>query len=321
MKINAMEMIEKVGLLPLVNVSDSSKAVPIAKALADGGIPIVEVALRDKAALESIANIRKELPELFVGAGTVKSPEQVAASLEAGAEFIVSPGVNPSTVKYCQERGVAIVPGAVTASELELGASLGLEVFKFFPAEISGGLPAIKALRGPFGNVRFVPTGGVSLSNMKPYAEDPAVLAIGGSFLTPKEAVDSSDWTAITKIAKRAVEVSLGFAMGHVGINCNSLDEASATAGWFNERFGLKPREIDISFFAGSAVEAMKKPSFGERGHIGIACNSIARALYHLEQKGMKFRFFKKNPEGKIIAAYLEEEVGGFAVHLCGNGK
>ncbi|MBQ9812573.1 MAG: bifunctional 4-hydroxy-2-oxoglutarate aldolase/2-dehydro-3-deoxy-phosphogluconate aldolase [Thermoguttaceae bacterium] len=321
MKTNAMEMIEKVGLLPLVNVSDPGKAVPIAKALADGGIPIVEVTLRDKTALESLANIHKELPDTLVGAGTVKSPEQAAAALDAGADFIVSPGVNPSTIKYCQEKGVAIVPGAVTATELELGTSLGLDVFKFFPADLSGGLDVIKALRGPFGNVRFVPTGGVSLANMKPYVEDPAILAIGGSFLTPKEAVAASDWASVTKTAERAVEISLGFAMGHVGINCNSVDEANTTAGWFNDRFGLKPREIDISFFAGSAVEAMKKPSFGEHGHIGIACNSIARALYHLERKGLKFRFFKTNPEGKIIAAYLEEEVGGFAVHLCGNGK
>lgn len=321
MKTNAMEMIEKVGLLPLVNASDPSKAVPIAKALADGGIAIVEVTLRNKTALESLANIHRELPDLVVGAGTVTSPEQASLALEAGADFIVSPGINPATIKFCQERGLAIVPGAATATELELGVSFGLDVFKFFPADIAGGLPAIKALRGPFGNVRFVPTGGISLANMKPYVEEPAIFAIGGSFLTPQDAIASSDWAAITKIAERAVEISLGFAMGHVGINCNSVDEANSTVCWFNDRFGLKPREIDISFFAGAAVEAMKKPSFGEHGHIGIACNSITRALYHLERKGLKFRFFKENPEGKIIAAYLEEEVGGFAVHLCGNGK
>ena len=313
-----MELIEQVGLLPLVNVSDPSKAAPIARALSEGGIPVVEVTLRDKSALESLANVRKEQPETLVGAGTVKSPEQAARAIEAGAEFIVSPGLNPSTVKYCQENGVAIIPGVSTASDLELGTSLGLRTFKFFPADVSGGLPAINALRGPFGDVRFVPTGGISFENMTPYAESGAVFAIGGSFLTPKGAVESNDWAAIKRTAERAVEASLGFAMGHVGINCESVEEAKETANWFDERFGLKPREIDISFFAGKAVEAMKKPSFGRCGHIGIACNSITRALYQLERKGLKFRFFKKNPEGKIIAAYLEEEVGGFAVHLCG---
>ncbi len=318
---NAMDLIEKIGLIPLVNVSDPSKAVPLASALANGGIPLVEVALRDKAALESLANIKKNLPGVLVGAGTVKNSAQVAEAVEAGADFIVSPGVNPDTIKFCQEKKVAIIPGATTATELELGISFGLNVFKFFPAETVGGMKLIKALRGPFGNVRFVPTGGINLNNMKEYAEDPAIYAIGGSFMTPKNAVETSDWEAITKLAQKTVEISLGFAMGHVGINCNSVDEANSTAVWFNDRFGLKPREIDISFFAGSAVEAMKKPSFGANGHIGIACNSIARAMYQLERRGMKFRFCKKNPEGKIIAAYIEDEVGGFAVHICGNGK
>ena len=318
MRENAIELIEKIGLLPLVNTNDPGKAVPIAKALDKGGVPVVEVTLRDKTALESLENIRKELPDLLVGAGTVKNPEQAGAAIDRGADFIVSPGLNRETVEFCQKKNVPIIPGATTASELELGESLGLNVFKFFPADVAGGLPAIKALLGPFSSVRFVPTGGISFDNMKPYAETPAVLAVGGSFLTPKSAVESNDWDAITKSAARAVEISVGFAQGHVGINCESVDEAKATALWFDERFGLKPREIDISFFAGSAVEAMKKPSFGERGHIGIACNSIARAMFQLERRGYKFRFFKKNPEGKIIAAYLEDEVAGFAVHLCG---
>lgn len=315
---NAMETIEQVGLLPLVNVNDPNKAVPIANALAKGGVPVVEVTLRDKTALESLANIRKACPDVLVGAGTVKSAEQAAAALDAGANFIVSPGINPATIKFCQEKGVAIIPGATTATELEIGCSFGLNVFKFFPADIAGGLTAIKAFRGPFSDVRFVPTGGISFDNMKEYMENPAIFAVGGSFMTPKAAVESNDWDALTNVAERAVEISLGFAMGHVGINCNSDDEANATACWFDERFGLKPREIDISFFAGKAVEAMKKPSFGQNGHIGIACNSIKRAIYHLERRGLKFRFFKKNPEGKILAAYIEDEVGGFAVHICG---
>ncbi len=315
---NAMEMIEKVGLLPLVNVNDPSKAVPMATALAKGGIPVVEVTLRDKTALESLANISKACPDVLVGAGTVKCAEQAAAAIEAGAKFIVAPGVNPETIKFCKEKGVAIIPGATTATELEIGCSLGLNVFKFFPADIAGGLKAIHALSGPFADVCFVPTGGIGFDNMKAYVEDKAVLAIGGSFMTPKAAVDSNDWDAITAVAERAVEASLGFAMGHVGLNCNSVEEANQTALWFNDRFGLKPREIDISFFAGAAVEAMKKPSFGAHGHIGIACNSIARAMFQLERRGMKFRFCKTNPEGKIIAAYIEDEIGGFAVHICG---
>lgn len=317
MSTNAMETIEKIGLLPLVNVNDPSKAVPIAKALCDGGVAVVEVALRDPAALEAIANIRKALPNLTLCAGTVLSPEQASKAIEAGADFIVTPGLNPQTVKFCQEKNVPIIPGATTATELELGVSLGLNVFKFFPADVAGGLNAIKALRGPFGAVRFVPTGGITLDNMKPYCENPAVLAVGGSFMTPKNAIAAEDWGAITAVAARAVETSLGLAMGHVGINCNSSEEAGATAEWFNERFGLATRETGISFFAGAAVETMKKPSYGEKGHIAIATNSMTRAVYQLQRRGIKFRDFKFNPQGAMIAAYLEEEIGGFAVHLC----
>lgn len=317
MSSNVLETIEKIGLLPLVNVKDSNKAAPLAQALARGGIDVVEVTLRDDSALNSLENVRKALPDALVGAGTVHTPEDALAAIERGADFIVAPGVCPKTIQLCQEKSVPIIPGATTATELELARSFGLKVVKFFPADLAGGLRAIQALRGPFGDMRFVPTGGINFDNMTPYVTNPAIFAIGGSFMTPSSAIDSDDWDAITSAAARAVDVSLGFQMGHVGVNCHSPEEARSTAEEFAKIFNFGTREIDISFFAGSAVEAMKKPSFGTNGHIAIACNSMKRAVYHLERRGYKFRFFKNNDKGEMIAAYIEDEIGGFAIHLC----
>ncbi|MGI6400699.1 MAG: bifunctional 4-hydroxy-2-oxoglutarate aldolase/2-dehydro-3-deoxy-phosphogluconate aldolase [Thermoguttaceae bacterium] len=314
---NALETIEKIGLLPLVNVKDPSKAAPLAEALSRGGIDAIEVTLRDATAFESLKKVREALPNALVGAGTVHTPEDATRAIELGADFIVAPGVCPKTIQVCQEKNVAIIPGAATASEIERARSLGLNVVKFFPAEIAGGLSMIKALRGPFGDVRFVPTGGINFDNLQPYVEDKAVFAVGGSFMTPSAAVEANDWDAVAASASKAVGVSLGFQIGHVGINCHSPEEAKSTSENFAKIFNFGTREIDISFFGGSAVEAMKKPSFGTNGHIGIACNSMKRAICRLESLGYKFRFFKKNDQGELIAAYIEDEIAGFAIHLC----
>lgn len=317
MSSNALETIEKIGLLPIVNVQDPSKAAPLALALSRGGVDAVEVTLRNAGALESLSNARRALPDSLVGVGSVHSAEDAKNAIDRGADFIVAPGVCPKTIEYCLERDVPVIPGAATATEIELARSLGLRVVKFFPADIIGGLKAINALRGPFGDTRFIPTGGINFDNMKPYVESPAVLAVGGSFMTPRQAVDNDDWDSVTAAAARAVDASLGFQMGHVGINCHSPEEAKSTAEEFAKIFNFGTREIDISFFGGSAVEAMKKPSFGANGHIAVACNSMKRAIYHLERRGYKFRFFKNNDKGEMIAAYIENEIGGFAIHLC----
>ena len=178
-------------------------------------------------------------------------------------------------------------------------------------------MAAIKALTEAFPTVRFIPTGAVDWAEIDAYSRCGAILAIGGRFVAPCSAIAAGDWAGIAANAKRAVELLLGLEMGHVGINCETSDEAGATADWFFKTFGLATRETPISFFAGAAVETMKSPSFGANGHIGIAANSAARAAYHLQRQGVEFRAFKCAPDGTLIAAYLTEEIGGFAVHLC----
>ena len=307
---DALKKLGEIGVLPTVDVADAAKAVETAKALNEGGIGACV------ATVETAAAIRAALPECVLGA-CVATAENVDAAAAAGVDFVVSAGLNPALVEYCVGKNVAIVPGATTASEVELGVSLGLTLFNFFPAPVAGGLTAIKALAEAFPAARFIPTGAVDWAEIDAYSRCGAVLAIGGRFVAPCSAVASGDWAGITANAKRAVELLLGLEMGHVGINCESSDEAGSTADWFFKTFGLATRETPISFFAGAAVETMKSPSFGANGHIGIAANSAARAAYHLQLRGVEFRAFKCAPDGTLIAAYLTEEIGGFAVHLC----
>lgn len=316
MNADALKKLEQIGFLPTVDVADAAKAVETAKALNEGGIGAALASARDAESVGALAAIRAALPELVLGA-CVATAENVDAAISAGADFVVSAGLNPALVEYCVGKNVAIVPGATTASEIEVGVSLGLTVFNFFPAPVAGGLAAIKALAEAFPTVRFVPTGAVDWADVDAYSRCGAVSAIGGRFIAPCSAIACGDWAGIAANAKRAVDLLLGLEMGHVGINCETSDEAGATADWFFKTFGLATRETAISFFAGAAVETMKAPSFGAKGHIGIAANSADRAAYHLQLRGVEFRAFKRSPDGTLIAAYLTEEIGGFAVHLC----
>ena len=152
----------RIGIIPVIALDDAGDAAPLAEALLNGGISCAEVTFRTAAAEETIRKISEDYPEMLVGAGTVLTTEQVDSAVAAGAKFIVSPGLNPVTVKYCQAKGVPVIPGIMTPSEIELALSLGLTEVKFFPAEAAGGVKMIKALSAPYGNVRFMPTGGIT---------------------------------------------------------------------------------------------------------------------------------------------------------------
>ncbi len=204
---NIFEQIHAAGILPVIALDSADQAVPLAKALAAGGIPAAEVTFRTAAGEESIRRIAQVCPEVLVGAGTVLSIEQADRAIEAGAGFIVSPGTNPAVVRHCLERGVQPIPGVVTPTEIESALGLGLEVLKFFPAEPSGGLGMIKALAAPYGQVRFIPTGGISAANAADYLRYPKVLACGGSWMVKKELVDAGKFSEIQALAAEAAAI------------------------------------------------------------------------------------------------------------------
>ena len=200
--------LQAVPVVPLVQSDDPAIAVQISRALAAGGLTVAEVVFRTDRALECLKAVADEVPEMIAGAGTVLSANQANAAVDAGAQFIVSPGLDDGVVAVAKERGVPVYPGIVSPSELQHAYNLGLDTVKFFPASIAGGVPAIKALASVFRTMRFMPTGGVSPGNLAEYLVVPAVLACGGSWLTPAAAIASGDYDQITKLAQEAVRIA-----------------------------------------------------------------------------------------------------------------
>ncbi len=198
-------------LIPVVVIQDPADAEPLGQALVAGGLPIAEVTFRTEAAAEAIA-IMNEIEGLTVGAGTVVNPEQVELAVEAGAQFIVSPGLRADIVREAKMDGRPVLPGAVTSTEIMEAQALGVDTVKFFPANLHGGAAAIRALNGPFTTMKFVPTGGVSASNLADYLALPCVPAVGGSWMVPTGLIESKDFSAISTLCRTAVDLVASLA-------------------------------------------------------------------------------------------------------------
>jgi 2-dehydro-3-deoxyphosphogluconate aldolase / (4S)-4-hydroxy-2-oxoglutarate aldolase len=198
------ERVHSYGLVPVVVLHDASDAAPLAAALRDGGLPCAEVTFRTPTAAAAI-KIMAEDPDLLLGAGTVLTPWQVEEAVAAGATYIVSPGFSGSVAAACRQLGVPLVPGVATATEIQMGLDAGLDVLKFFPAETSGGVSALKALAAPFGAVRFLPTGGISTTNAMDYLRMDAVLAVGGSWMVAPDLVYAGRFDEVARLTREAV--------------------------------------------------------------------------------------------------------------------
>jgi 2-dehydro-3-deoxyphosphogluconate aldolase/(4S)-4-hydroxy-2-oxoglutarate aldolase len=313
-----LSKIQKMGIIPVIKLDDAKDAVPLAKALCDGGLPCAEVTFRTAAAEESIRLMRKAYPDMLIGAGTVLTTEQVDLAVAAGATFIVSPGLNPKVVRYCVEKNIPITPGCSNPSDIEAAIELGLDVVKFFPAEAAGGLAMIKAMAAPYVNMKFMPTGGINAKNLNSYLDFPKIIACGGSWMVSDELVKAGEFDKITTLTKEAVTQMLGFELRHIGINASDEVEADHVATSFEKLFGFVKNVGNSSIFAGTGIEVMKKPYLGQKGHIAIQTNYIERAIFHLEAQGFTFNEESKKygKNDKLTAIYLNEELGGFAVHL-----
>lgn len=192
-----IETLRALRVMPVIQIEDAKDAVKLAQVLSDNGLPAAEITFRSAAAAESICLIRAALPDIILCAGTVLTPAQVDLAVKAGADFIVSPGFNPTTVKYCLEQGVKIIPGVNSPSQVEQALELGVTALKFFPAEASGGINMLKSLTGPYGNIQLMPTGGVKPANLMEYLAIPQVIACGGTWIAPTAAIRDNDWETI----------------------------------------------------------------------------------------------------------------------------
>lgn len=306
------------GLVPVIKIDDPAKAVPLAKALCDGGLPVAEVTFRTKCAAEAIALMTKAYPDMLVGAGTVLTTEQVDQAVAAGSKFIVSPGFNPKVVKYCVDRNIPIVPGTSRPSDVEAAIELGLDVVKFFPAEAAGGIPMLSSMGGPYAGITFMPTGGIDEKNLLDYLRLKNVLACGGSFMVKTKYIDEGRFDLVTEDVKLAMTTMLDFKLAHIGVNCDCADDAKKCAALMQTMFGMAAKEGNSSVFAGSAFEFMKEPYLGKKGHIAISTNFIDRAVAYFKRNGFKFNeeSAKYNEKGGLVAIYFEDDFFGFAIHL-----
>lgn len=313
-----LKQISDIGIVPVIAIDDAEKAVPLAKALVAGGLPVAEITFRTAAGEAAIRAISREVPEMLVGAGTVLTHDQLDRALDAGARFIVSPGFNPDMVRYGLSKGALMVPGTATPGEMEQAMALGLEVVKFFPAEQNGGVAKLKALAGPYTNLRWMPTGGVNTKNLMDYLGYDRIFACGGTWMVKKDLIEGEKWDEITRICKEAIKTMLGFSLAHVGINCADEAQAEQTVKTLCALFDLEYKPGNSSIFAGSAVECNKAPGRGANGHIAIGTNNVDRAVYHLGLRGVTFdeSSRKTDAKGNTKAIYLKDELAGFAIHL-----
>ena len=279
--------ISELGIVPVVKIMDADDAVNLGKALVKGGLPIAEITFRTDAAEEAIKKLHCELPELLLGAGTVLTIDQVKKAVAAGAEFIVAPGFNPEVVDYCIENNIPVVPGVNSPTQIEMALKKNLSVLKFFPAEASGGLPMLTSMAAPYGNLKFMPTGGVNTVNINEYLKSDRVLACGGTWMVKPDMISSGKFDEITKITKDAVMNMLGFELMHLGINEGNKSKAQSCANDFASLLSLPVKEGSSSIFAGTEFEIMKTKFPGEHGHIAIGTNSIERSIAYFNRNGV----------------------------------
>lgn len=305
------------GVVPVVVLDNAADAVPTAKAMVAGGIDVMEITFRTAAAADSIRAVAAEVPEMLVGAGTVLNLEQCKLAVECGAKFIVSPGYDEETVAWCVENGVAVTPGCVTPTEIMAALKHGLKVVKFFPANVYGGLNAIKALSGPFVGLKFIPTGGVNQQNLGEFVSNPSIHAVGGSWVCPKADIAAHNFDKITQLCAEARRGVMGFELAHVGINCESADESLAVCEELEKAFDFEVKTGNSSNFASTGVEVMKSMYLGKNGHLAVRTNKIETAIAELTKRGFAVDMDTAKYKGdRMVAVYLKNEIGGFAFHL-----
>ena len=312
-----MERIRQSGIVPVAVIDKVEKAVPLARAMLKGGVDVIEVTLRTDAAAGAIREISENCPDMLVGAGTVLTAEQCALAVENGAQFIICPGFSKKVVEWCVEHQIVVVPGCVTPSEIMAAMEYGIDVVKFFPADIYGGLPAMKALSGPFPTVNFIPTSGVNEKTIAEYIKAPYIFAAGGSWACSKTDIAAENYSNITALCADAKRRILGFELVHMGINCSSPEDAEKFCLTMRDAFGFEYMPGSSSDFSSEAIEVKKGDGRGRCGHLAIGTNSLPCAVAEMKKRGFTVdenTYTYKN--GELIAVYLQNDIGGFAVHL-----
>ncbi len=308
-----LQQLYKNGIVVFIQTPNAAQAAPLAQALQAGGLSCVFTAF-DAPGAEAF--IRASSPFLLAGTGNIRTPQEAQHALDAGAGFIISADVYPDIIRLCAEKNIPVLPECRTSSDVQAAAGLGLTAVSFSP-DGANGPAALNALCADFPDMRFFISGGVTADTMNAYLSHKAVLAcaVEGIVNNPPAEQDAA---VITRRAKEAVLKMLAFELRHVGINTPDAQTADETAGAFEKLFGFKKEDRGGAYFAADYIEVMKKQFYGTHGHIAVAAAHADRAAYQLERAGARFNWDSAgyNPDGRLRVVYLQDEIGGFAVHI-----
>lgn len=310
------KQLQSCGLIPVIKIQDPSTAVPLMQALRSGGIRVAEVTFRTSHAPAAIADIAAAFPDVLVGAGTVLTRAHVDQAIEAGARFAVTPGFHPDLVRYCQDRGLPVIPGVSTAGEIAQAMDLGLICLKFFPAEQSGGTAFLKAMSGPYSEMKFIPTGGIHVGNLHQYLALSNVLACGGSWMVRDDLIASGDYQTISELSAEAVRDLLGLELDHIGLPCSQ--NAEAAAGEFARLLGVSPVAVEASFLAGKRIRCLCDPEAKRGGYLALRCRRLACAEAQLTARGFSLDETTRqlDPAGNTTSIFLQHPIAGFRIQL-----
>ena len=290
-----IELIEQIGIVPVVVLEDEKDAEPLADALKEGGLPCAEVTFRTEAAESAIRLMLKKYPDMVVRAGTVLTVAQAERAVRAGARFIVSPGYGEEVVNYCIKNNIVVIPGVSSASDIQRAIGAGLKVVKFFPAEASGGLDMIKALAAPYKNIKFMPTGGINVNNLESYLAFPKIIACGGSWMVKSTYIKDGKFSAIKEMTENAVQKMLGLHLKKI-VFSQKKEEV------FKELSSLTERDFD--FCENSA----------ETSFIEIETNSVMRTARILKDKGILFHTETRQDISNENVIILDQKADGISV-------
>lgn len=286
------DIVKRIGalaLIPVVTIEKLEDALPLANALCKGGLPVAEVTFRTTCAKDAIAEIVKAYPQMLVGAGTVLTNKQVDEAIEAGAQFVVSPGLNPEVVKYAIDKGILIIPGCANPSDIEIALRLGLNFVKFFPAEAAGGLPMIKAMGAPYTSVKFMPTGGINETNIGQYLQYDKILACGGSWMVDKEMMSQGRFDKIKKATQKAVQTMLDLTFEHV--NKLKIEDRNS-------------EQSVVDYVLAKEINWIDEMPQGSNEYVTYSTPYLDRVINYLSAVGVVFDEASKryNEKGKCIA-------------------
>lgn len=303
------------GVIPVVKIDDENKAIELVKSFKKKGLTVLEITFRTVQAKEAIRRISEYDKDFLIGAGTILTLEQLNDAIEAGAKFLVTPGFNKKIVLEAQKRGVPIIPGVSTATEIESALENNIHFVKFFPAEAMGGLKTIKALSGPYPNVRFIPTGGINLDNMTEYTNDNRVIAVGASWMTESKDLNESNFDVIEQKIEVTMNKLLDLSFDHVGILSANYEKDVLELNALTKQSISKHSK---SSFVGQIEIIKEKNPEVSNVHLAYKTSNIKRAIHYFENLGYIFNQNTKvfDTSNNLKAIYFEEKYVDVSIHL-----